>query len=71
MSTPYTQMHRPMEVITPLGKDVLLLVGFSGHEAIPRSRRNYQDDCLESSAMPPTPWCSIRLAPATASAPSN
>lgn len=30
----YTQTHRPMEVITPLGKDALLLIGFSGHEAI-------------------------------------
>jgi type VI secretion system secreted protein VgrG len=30
----YTQDNRPMKVDTPLGKDVLLLVGFSGMEAI-------------------------------------
>lgn len=33
MST-YTQENRPLSVKTPLGKDVLLLVGFSGHEAV-------------------------------------
>jgi len=30
----YTQSNSPMSVSTPLGKDVLLLVGFSGNEAI-------------------------------------
>src|SRR5438105_5668781 len=30
----YTQETRPMAVTTPLGKDVLLLVGFTGREAI-------------------------------------
>jgi type VI secretion system secreted protein VgrG len=30
----YTQANRPLSVTTPLGKDILLLVGFSGHEAI-------------------------------------
>ncbi|OLE51442.1 MAG: hypothetical protein AUG51_23400 [Acidobacteria bacterium 13_1_20CM_3_53_8] len=30
----YTQANRPIEVATPLGEDVLLLVGFKGHEAI-------------------------------------
>src|SRR5712691_1888954 len=30
----YTQANRPISVTTPLGKDVLLLVGFTGHEAI-------------------------------------
>jgi type VI secretion system secreted protein VgrG len=30
----YTQADRSMSVSTPLGKDVLLLVGFTGHEAI-------------------------------------
>jgi type VI secretion system secreted protein VgrG len=30
----YVQADRPMAVATPLGKDALLLVGFSGHEAI-------------------------------------
>src|SRR5258705_13946819 len=32
--TGYTQENRPMSVKTPLGEDVLLLVGFSGHEAM-------------------------------------
>src|SRR5262245_5582916 len=30
----YTQETRPMAVTTPLGKDVLLLAGFTGREAI-------------------------------------
>jgi type VI secretion system secreted protein VgrG len=30
----YTQSDRPLEVSTPLGKDVLLLVGFTGNEAV-------------------------------------
>jgi len=30
----YTQAHRPLAVSTPLGEDVLLLVGFSGQEAV-------------------------------------
>ena len=30
----YTQEHRQLRVNTPLGKDALLLVGLSGHEAI-------------------------------------
>src|SRR5262249_3570467 len=30
----YTQANRPLTVTTPLGKDALLLVGFSGHEGI-------------------------------------
>ena len=30
----YTQANRPLAVKTPLGKDVLLLVGLSGHEAV-------------------------------------
>ena len=34
MSPAYTQTNRPMSVSTPLGKDVLFLVGFSGNEAI-------------------------------------
>src|SRR5262245_38728452 len=32
----YTQAHRPIAITTPLGKDVLLLTGFRGHEAISR-----------------------------------
>src|SRR5262245_21318832 len=30
----YSQKHRPIAVTTPLGPDVLLLTGFTGHEAI-------------------------------------
>jgi type VI secretion system secreted protein VgrG len=30
----YTQANRPLEATTPLGKDVLLLVGVTGHEEI-------------------------------------
>ena len=30
----YTQARRPLTITTPLGKDVLLLTGFRGHEAI-------------------------------------
>src|SRR5712692_122887 len=30
----YTQADRPLAITTPLGKDVLLLTGFRGHEAI-------------------------------------
>src|SRR5437870_2352932 len=30
----YTQENRPLEVVTPLGKDVLLLAAFSGTEAV-------------------------------------
>jgi type VI secretion system secreted protein VgrG len=30
----YTQTDRPLIVTTPLGKDVLLLTGFRGHEGI-------------------------------------
>jgi len=30
----YTQANRPLAVVTPLGEDVLLLVGLNGHEAI-------------------------------------
>ena len=34
MPPTYQQANRPMTVTTPLGPDVLLLVGFSGHEGI-------------------------------------
>ncbi|HYP52822.1 MAG TPA: contractile injection system protein, VgrG/Pvc8 family, partial [Pyrinomonadaceae bacterium] len=30
----YTQDHRMIQVATPLGKDVLLLQGFRGHEGV-------------------------------------
>lgn len=36
MSTSYVQANRPITVTTPLGKDVLLLVGFEGEEGISR-----------------------------------
>lgn len=32
----YTQADRPLKITTPLGKDVLLLTGFRGHEATSR-----------------------------------
>src|SRR5882724_7437611 len=32
----YTQSERPLEITTPLGKDVLLLTRFKGHETISR-----------------------------------
>ena len=34
MPAQYTQNNRPMRATTPLGKDALLLTGFSGTEAI-------------------------------------
>ena len=34
MATPFTQHNRVIQITTPLGKDVLLLQGFSGQEAI-------------------------------------
>ena len=33
---PYSQQERLIALTTPLGEDVLLLAGFSGHEAISR-----------------------------------
>src|SRR5438874_2385364 len=30
----YTQERSPLEVMTPLGKDALLLTGFAGHEGV-------------------------------------
>jgi type VI secretion system secreted protein VgrG len=41
----YTQANRPMAVATPLGEDVLLLVGFSGREAV-SSLFDFQLDLL-------------------------
>src|SRR5215469_3366232 len=41
----YTQTNRPLAITTPLGKDVLLLTGFSGHETISRLF-NFQLDLL-------------------------
>ena len=32
----YTQENRPIAIDTPLGEDVLLLQGFTGHEGISR-----------------------------------
>src|SRR5208282_1277519 len=44
MST-YTQAHRPLEIKTPLGIDVLLLTGIRDHEAISQLF-NFQLDLL-------------------------
>ena len=44
----YTQSNSPMSVSTPLGKDVLLLVGFSGNEAISQPY-GFQLDLLAKS----------------------
>ncbi len=45
----YTQQHRPIEVFTPLGDDVLLLVGFSGHEGVSQLFRFHLDLLAENS----------------------
>src|SRR5436853_3834 len=45
----YTQDNRPLSVRTPLGKDVLLLVGLTGHEAISRLF-SFQLDLLAEDA---------------------
>jgi type VI secretion system secreted protein VgrG len=44
MST-YTQTHSPLAITTPLGKDILLLTGFRGREAISQLF-NFQVDLL-------------------------
>jgi type VI secretion system secreted protein VgrG len=41
----YKQTNRPLAITTPLGKDVLLLTGFKGHETISRLF-NFQLDLL-------------------------
>jgi type VI secretion system secreted protein VgrG len=41
----YTQANRPLAITTPLGKDVLLLTGFRGHEAM-SELFNFQIDLL-------------------------
>jgi len=41
----YTQADRPLAITTPLGKDVLFLTGFRGHEAISQMF-NFQVDLL-------------------------
>lgn len=46
----YTQSHSPMSVSTPLGTDVLLLVGFSGSEAISQPFGFQLDLLAESDA---------------------
>ena len=40
----YTQAHRPFAITTPLGKDVLLLAGFRGQEAVSQTRTQRHDD---------------------------
>ena len=44
-TTTYTQANRPLEVITPLGQDVLLIAGFEGEEGISRLFR-FQVDLI-------------------------
>jgi type VI secretion system secreted protein VgrG len=46
---PYTQEGRLITLTTPLGEDVLLLAGFSGHEAISRLFRFHLDLLTEHS----------------------
>lgn len=45
----YTQQNRPISVKTPLGEDVLLLIGFEGHESISRLF-NFRLDLLAEDA---------------------
>ena len=45
----YTQQNRAMEVTTPLGKDKLLLVGFTGQESISRLFTFHLDMLAENS----------------------
>src|SRR6201999_2961588 len=45
---PYSQQERLIALTTPLGEDVLLLAGFSGHEAISRLF-SYQLDLLSET----------------------
>jgi len=44
----YTQAHRPIAITTPLGKDILLLTGIRGQEAISQLF-NFQVDLLAES----------------------
>src|ERR1051325_3673351 len=45
----YTQQNRAIEVTTPLGKDKLLLVGFTGQESISRLFTFHLDMLAENS----------------------
>jgi type VI secretion system secreted protein VgrG len=45
----YTQVNRPISVTTPLGADKLLLIGFSGEEAVSRLYR-FQLEVLAENA---------------------
>src|SRR6266542_3775477 len=45
----YTQQDRAMEVTTPLGKDKLLLIGFTGQESISRLFSFHLDLIAENS----------------------
>jgi type VI secretion system secreted protein VgrG len=47
----YTQEHRPIAVFTPLGDDVLLLVGFRGQESISQLF-HFQLDLLAKNSTP-------------------
>jgi type VI secretion system secreted protein VgrG len=47
----YTQEHRFIAIDTPLGKDVLLLQGFTGHEGLSRLFRFQLDLVSEDPAI--------------------
>ena len=47
----YIQADRPLTISTPLGQDALLLVGFTGHEALSRLFR-FQLDLMAENATP-------------------
>jgi type VI secretion system secreted protein VgrG len=46
----HTQTHRPMAVSTPLGPDVFLLTGFSGHEGLSQLFHFHLDVLARSTA---------------------
>ena len=48
---PYSQENRLISITTPLGDDVLLLAGFSGHEAISQIFRFHLDLLTESPSI--------------------
>jgi type VI secretion system secreted protein VgrG len=48
MATAYLQAERPMRVMTPLGKDYLLLVGFTAQEAISQLSHAFLDLLAEN-----------------------
>lgn len=49
----YVQADRPLTVTTPLGRDDLLLVGFSGHEAVSEPFEFHLDLLAENTTTVP------------------